>query len=1647
MNDLTKRIIRIALILVAVGLAIGLAISWGVRETPKPPASDFLYPVSTGTPVTEDGPQFAPGTVTATRVAWKEPRLYLGWCHNEDIAGSPAEITWGYPAGLSVGWSTIEPSDGVFDWSLIDFYLSELDPGQSIVIQVMVNSPGLAGIVPQWAVDKGVLILPNCGRTSVCLHYPTCSEQWHSSCDRSKAAQWDTVYLDEMDDLMWEMAERYDNDPRVSGVLMNTGGKYGEAGLNTATCGCGLTPLGDAADITGTTVKTMAEAWGLSPETIITPRDGFACGFDYYYTARIKAVLDIYMKHWRSTPVIMQLGAGISCYMGVYDQLLGTAAKGVAYDIVNYALETYGDRAVLFKQNGWGNTTTQHNYNKLFKFVTLTGSVPSGYKSLGGWEGGHYGYWTNETDNDTTMTDALDFGRVSFACIQKEIHIDTHGIYPVPTSWADVALKLKSNYDTYIAPLPIPNIERATLTATSTPDSQATPTHTPLPTDTATTGPTPTETSTPTVVPLGTLQSSSAFYDTSDTDMDVQPYPAMNPDDNEYLIVYTTCKSDPDGSGTTYSCSYGSGDTQDIYAYRVNYDGTKRSATPIAIETGTEGAQYPVASWSGEKYLIAYQRLKHDYKSIDGGYPSFYEMGYDLTGRMLEVSPGVSVGGRFNIQDSTIGDLKDYGSVTDYVDDNQWHPGISYNSYSDKWIVGWHDGRTRQVFDNLYTKTSSDGTTFKDIHYNLIQPSGARVFYNDPILSAEAQTTHQYNGAAIRIQQYARMAYDPGRHRWLAVWADDRADTAIANPHPEYQRYEALDNAIWGVFVDENGHAAGDNFMISASATNGFCERYPEISFNPIFDEFVVVWQRTEELLDASANNFPTAGKDHRDIILRRIKGSGEFNGGEHVIKDNAYTLNAYTSFAPKPIVACNQRTGHCAVAYTASSLVLGVFEASFTSSTVSVGDTLNVNPASGEVYIVYNNESDEYLLTYIYNGTLYWRILSYVGGPHDPIDTPTPESTPTITDTPAGPTYTPTATVATNTPTATGTATATSIGSNYDTFQHGVDGYSSGEDTFLNQYAPTANYETSDTLYNWHDGRQKGLIKFGDLDDAIPAGSTVYSATLHFWVHYGSAANTLDIGARKFKVNVNYSAATWDTYDGSTSWGSAGATGSGDSYPAESTTAVNAAGSWYTWDVTDMVRDWIGSPSSNYGLLLEVEPYYSTTAYYAASNEYATTSLRPKLVVEWAAAPTPTVTPTGPTPTPTGTYASTEFEPDDTHIYNVESTTNYSSAEALRIYDLATHDFNALLKANLSSIPVGSDIYSATLRLYAYQEDNTADEAVGAHRIKKDMVITQTTWTSASLGTAWDTGGAWGAADIELTPETQITITQSSIPTWFEWSVTQMVKDWVGGTYSNYGIALMSQNGTGKPYFRSQDYVADPSLRPELQIAYVTPTHTPTATATPTATPTDTATQTNTPTPTSTPTYTFTPTPTHTQTPTPTATPLSRVFVNEVLPKPTLDYLGSGVYTDSAFIELYNHSTSDVDLSWSRVVVSDTTGLFTYTIPYQSIIKGNSYMVLWYAETKLPLLLATGSGEYRLYTWSWLNATGWTQVLTDTLSISETPIPGYSYGRYGDGAANYQWFEWESPGESNIKATPTATTTPTPTHTATSTPTATATP
>lgn len=182
------------------------------------------------------------------------------------------------------------------------------------------------------------------------------------------------------------------------------------------------------------------------------------------------------------------------------------------------------------------------------------------------------------------------------------------------------------------------------------------------------------------------------------------------------------------------------------------------------------------------------------------------------------------------------------------------------------------------------------------------------------------------------------------------------------------------------------------------------------------------------------------------------------------------------------------------------------------------------------------------------------------------------------------------------------------------------------------------------------------------------------------------------------------------------------------------------------------------------------------------------------------------------------------------------------------------------LLKFDLSTIPVGSQVTAAELRLFLESAEGDASVSITVSRITLAWNETTVKWNNRPPDQCcWD-------SLVVGQPTNQDRV----------WDIRTLVNNWVsGGNIVNHGLTL---NGPATGFY-GRFFEAVGARRPRLVISYIPPTATATATATRTATGTVTATSTATPTasatstPTASPTNTATPTSTATWTPSATVT------------------------------------------------------------------------------------------------------------------------------------------------------------------------------
>ncbi|OQB25718.1 MAG: Disaggregatase related repeat protein [Chloroflexi bacterium ADurb.Bin180] len=520
----------------------------------------------------------------------------------------------------------------------------------------------------------------------------------------------------------------------------------------------------------------------------------------------------------------------------------------------------------------------------------------------------------------------------------------------------------------------------------------------------------------------------------------------------------------------------------------------------------------------------------------------------------------------------------------------------------------------------------------------------------------------------------------------------------------------------------------------------------------------------------------------------------------------------------------------------------------------------------------------------------------------------PTRTPTPTVTRTPtAAATETPLL-AATETPAPTGVPPGSLT---YRILQNGFQGYEGTTDTYIYQYAPTANYDGSDQLRVGSKQIFATLLRF-DLAQ-IPADSSVVAAWIDLFASgWGGSAAT--ISAYRVLRGVTHSDATWNLAASASPWGLPGANSVGTDRGGQPESSFDATTvlRWYTFDVTSLAQQWVEGSLANNGVLLRGAVPTSAAVFYFASANHGNAALRPRLVIAYipgsgsapeptppampTATPPPTATPTvttrptaSPTATSTNTPASTltplpaatptmtvppatatptatstatavpsptntatpaptasptvaptatatpgtPGQPvtvilqqgangyagaSDTYIYQYLPTSNYSSADLLQVTGKRTHA--SLLKFDLSTIPPGALVESASLELYAAGWGGN-DITLSVYRIQREMEPSEATWNLARAGNPWASPGCNGVPEDRSEPP-EATFTTSSIYRWYSINLTALAQEWVGGATTNNGVLLRAplSSVSGTFYFASAQH-SSANLRPRLVLTY----------------------------------------------------------------------------------------------------------------------------------------------------------------------------------------------------------------------------------
>ncbi len=170
------------------------------------------------------------------------------------------------------------------------------------------------------------------------------------------------------------------------------------------------------------------------------------------------------------------------------------------------------------------------------------------------------------------------------------------------------------------------------------------------------------------------------------------------------------------------------------------------------------------------------------------------------------------------------------------------------------------------------------------------------------------------------------------------------------------------------------------------------------------------------------------------------------------------------------------------------------------------------------------------------------------------------------------------------------------------------------------------------------------------------------------------------------------------------------------------------------------------------------------------------------------------------------------------------------------------TSVWRSLIQFDVSSIPGGATLSSATMSLYCVSEAGGTDETVNAHRAlvewfegnQNDGVPAggenASVWNYRNYNgsVAWGAAGGQSGTDYTASATDSTTITAASA--WYDWDVLADASAWYAGTATNYGLFCIGSlaDGTQRKRFASSDYTTDASLRPKLVVVYTSGAATP---------------------------------------------------------------------------------------------------------------------------------------------------------------------------------------------------------------------------
>jgi hypothetical protein len=313
----------------------------------------------------------------------------------------------------------------------------------------------------------------------------------------------------------------------------------------------------------------------------------------------------------------------------------------------------------------------------------------------------------------------------------------------------------------------------------------------------------------------------------------------------------------------------------------------------------------------------------------------------------------------------------------------------------------------------------------------------------------------------------------------------------------------------------------------------------------------------------------------------------------------------------------------------------------------------------------------------------------------------------------------------------------------------------------------------------------------------AIAPGSVVLDATLNVYLEaVNGVGGTNTISMYRLLRSWTEAGATWNTFDGSTSWGTVGAlntTTDRSSVAAASASVASTTGAWYQWTGAQFIAEvqaFIDGSLTNDGWVLErTDGGAGDETSRIFTSEEGVDGHRPYLTV--------TVLPDIEVVSIGDNSSDDVAGTSETHIQAEFTTSNAGSNPQLSINKYAAGFYiNALIKFDLSSL-MGRTVTDAALGLY-YEFGSLGDNTFTLRRLLRNWTEAGATWNTYDGSNNWGTAGATNASDRSATASGSVVITETDYG-YYEVQDAQLiadVQDMLDGAVSNYGWVIERSDG-----------------------------------------------------------------------------------------------------------------------------------------------------------------------------------------------------------------------------------------------------------